>query len=96
MSAFDRSPQDPFDAAHHASIFVGRQGKGITGAGGATGPANAVNIGLGGVRDIIVDHMGYLGNIDAAGSDIGRHQDMESAVPEAIQGRLAPVLGPEN
>ena len=93
MSALYRTTQQPFNATHHASIIVGRQGKGVAGASGATGPADAVNIGLGSVRDIIVDHMGYLGNIDTAGSDISGYQDMEGAVPETIQSCLAPVLG---
>jgi len=44
MSALYRTTQQPFNATHHASIIVGRQGKGVAGASGATGPADAVKV----------------------------------------------------
>ena len=31
-------------------------------------------------------------DVDAAGGDVGRHQDLEPAGPEAFEGRLTPVL----
>lgn len=93
MAALQRGAQDAFDAAHHAAIFVSRQGKGVARAGGPAGATDAVDIGIGRVRDVIVDDMGYLGDVDAAGRYVGGHQDLVGAVPEAVQGGLAPVLG---
>src|SRR3954453_23019130 len=39
------------------------------------GPANPVDIGLWYVRHVVLHHMRHAIDIDAAGRDIGRHQD---------------------
>jgi len=37
-------------------------------------PANPVNVILGILRQVEVDHMCHIGNMQAAGGDIGRHE----------------------
>ena len=58
-------------ARDHGLVVSGRQGEGIAIAGGATGPADSMNIGIGGVRDVVVDHVGNPGHIDSPCRNVG-------------------------
>ena len=56
---------------------------------GPRGAANAVHIGLGHLRQIMLDHMGHAIHINAARRDIGRHQNGRRAALELVQRPLA-------
>ena len=49
--------QNLLDGTDHGLIVSSRQGEGIAIAGGATGPADTMNIGIGGVGDVVVDRL---------------------------------------
>ena len=84
--------QNLLDCTDHGLVVSGRQGEGIAIAGGATGPADTMNIGIGGVRDVIVDHVGNPGHIDSPCGDVGGYENLKGAVAKAVQGSLASFL----
>ena len=49
------------------------EGEGLAGATGPAGPADAVDVGLGVLRQVVVDDVGDVLDVDAAGGDVGRH-----------------------
>jgi hypothetical protein len=71
---------------------MGDKGEGHPGSGGTTGAANAMHIGVHGLRHIVVNDVRSMPHIETAGREVGRHQDRERATPEAIEGCLAPGL----
>jgi hypothetical protein len=79
--------------AHHDRILASHQGKSVTATGGATGTSDTVDIGLGSVGYVIVNHVGYLGDVYTSRSNISGNQDLKGAVAESVQGSLAAVLG---
>ena len=85
--------QHLFDGTDHGLVVSGRQSEGIAIAGGATGPPDTMDIGIGGVRDVVVDHVGNPGHIDSPCGDVGGHENLKGAVAKAVQGSLASFLG---
>ena len=59
------------------------------GGAGAAGAADAVDVGLLIVGGRVVDHVGDAGDVDAAGGDVGGHQDLDLAVTELLHHPLA-------
>ena len=58
----------------------------------SSGTTNAVDIALRDIRQFKIDHMRNARHINAARSDIGRHQDLDIAGFEAVQRLLALIL----
>src|SRR5699024_62836 len=56
-----------------------------TGAPRSAGAADAVDVGLLVLRALVVDHVGHIVDVDAAGGHIGGHQHVDGALPEAGQ-----------
>ena len=54
--------------------------------------ANAMNIDLGHVREVVIDDMTDVGDIDAATGDICGDENLEGAVAEAAKGALTCAL----
>ena len=81
---FDPGAKDAFNGVDHVGIVITDQGEGVTAAGGATGTANPMDIGLGGVGDVVIDDVGNLVDIDAAGGDVGGDKYLVGAIPEAV------------
>src|SRR6185295_3607889 len=85
--ALDRRELRPFVVADESERFAHRSGPGR--------PADAMDVILGDVRDVQVDHVGQQFDVDAAGSDVGRDQHAIFPFLEAGEGerplRLAPV-----
>ena len=52
-----------------------------------------MGVGIRRIGDVVVDHMGDAGHVDAPGRDVRRHQDLVRPVAEAVEGILALVLG---
>ena len=73
--------------------FIGRhQRNGVAGFPGATGTTDAVDVIFRHVGQIEIHYLGQLGNIQAAGGDVGGHQDGHLAVLEFAQGLGAGAL----
>lgn len=73
-----------------SSFFVRRhQRDRLAAASGAAGTADAVDVVFLDVGQLVVDHMGQLVDIQAAGGDVGRHQDAHVVGLEVGQ-RLGP------
>ena len=53
---------------------------------GAAGAADAVNEVLGHLRQVVVDDVGDVVDVQAARSDVGRHQHLEAAFLKSAQG----------
>ena len=72
-----------------ASIPGVDEGDRDPGAPGAAGAADAVHVGLLVVGTLVVDDVGDVVDVDAAGGDVGGHQDVGVAGPERFQRLLA-------
>jgi hypothetical protein len=79
-----------FDGMQLRALFRCGETRGVPGCSGARGAADAMHIVLGRVREIVVDHSLDAADVDAAGRDVGRHQDAVTAATESLQ-RLAPL-----
>src|SRR5579862_8315116 len=64
-----------------------------SGATGAAGPPDAVNVVVVAPRRIEVDHVRDLIDVEPAGGDVGRYQRRDAARLELREGALALVLG---
>ena len=56
---------------------------------GPAGAADPVDIGLGHLGQVVVEHVGQLLDVQAPGGDVGGHQHPDRAVLEVGQGRPA-------
>lgn len=63
-----------------------------TGVSSTTGTTDTVNIVVNVGWQIIVDHMGDIGNVESTGSNSGSHQDGAAAVTEVLKGTLTLTL----
>jgi hypothetical protein len=58
-------------------------------AAGAAGTADTVGIAFRIVRHVVVDHVADALHVQATGGHVGRHQDIDLAVLELLDGALA-------
>ena len=84
--------EDTLDAVHHGLVFPGNQREGIAGLLRPAGAADPVRVGIRAIGHVVVDDVGYSGDIDAAGGNVGRYEDPIRAVTESVECGLAPVL----
>ena len=61
-------------------------------ATGATHTADAVHVGLGGARHVVVDDVRELVDVEAAGGDVGRHEQLGGAGAEPAHDPVALLL----
>ena len=87
------SPEDTLEAANHVLIFRGNQRKGITGFGISAGTSDPVRIGIDGIRHVVINNMGDLGDVDPPGGNVSGHQYLEGAVAEPVHDGLSLALG---
>ena len=59
------------------------------GSAGTTGAADAMHVGLGVVRDVVVQHVRDALDVEPAGGDVGGDEDVELSVLEGGDGALA-------
>jgi len=52
-----------------------------------------VDVGLGDVRQVVIDHDRQFLNVDAAGGDVRRHKNVRVATFEIVQRSLPRALG---
>lgn len=86
--AFDET----FEIGERTVLAFGDEGDGIAFSLGATGAANAVDIVLVLVGEVVVDDVGDAGDIDSTGGDIGADKNAQFALFKLIEGALALVL----
>lgn len=98
LKAFDGETLDG-EAELSLDVFDGEQvvfryeGIGAAFSFRSSGSADAMGVGLDGVRYVIVDNMRDLVDINSAGDDIRCHQDVESAVAKALHRPVTGTLG---
>ena len=66
-----------FDRRQHAPLAGRDKQDRLTFAAGAAGAADAVDIGLGVVGDVVIDHVADPLHVQPARRDIGRYQDVQ-------------------
>ncbi len=81
IEAFDLLPLDAhadkaLDAARVTPGFLGHEGEGVAGFLRAAGAADAVDVVLGIFRDIEIDHVRHVGDIEAASGDVRGDQHL--------------------
>src|SRR5215208_2088191 len=79
VSRRNRNPDQPFDVAQEWCLLARAEGDGNAVGAGTRSAADAMHIALRDIGQIIVDHVADAVDVDAAGSDIGRHQGTDTA-----------------
>src|SRR5690606_7850653 len=80
---------DEHPARHVVPVDERHRGARVAGAGGAPDP---VQVGLLVLGALVVDDVGDVVDVDAAGGDVGRHEHVDLAVAEGPQRLLARAL----
>ncbi len=88
LAPFQCLPHQAFDGADHFQVIFGDEGDRHTQAFHAPGATGAVGVSFGGIRDVIIDDVRDLRDVDAAGGDIGRHQALSLITHYLIQQQL--------
>ena len=65
---------------------------GMTASAGPRGAADAMNVILGILRQVVVDHMAHAGDMQTTGSDVGRDQYLPAPFLEGFEQLLALFL----
>ena len=89
----DRRVGHALDGAQHAALARGDKQDRLAGTACAAGAADAVHVRLGVVRDVVVEHVRDALDVQAAGRDVGGHEDVQAAVAQLVHGALALLLG---
>jgi len=83
--AFHLLLDEAFDGLCVFEFLAGNDGEGIAFLIGSTGASDAVDVILGIFRYSVIDDVGDVGDIEAAGGDICGDNDIEGAVAEAAE-----------
>ena len=83
----------PLDLLEQEALTRGHEEHGVALTAGAAGAADAVHVGLGVLRDVVVDHVRDALDVQAAGGDVGGHEDVHAAGLQVLDGLLALLLG---
>ena len=83
---------DALDDAQHVPLARAHEQDRVAAAAGAAGAADAMDVGLGVVRNVVVDDVRDALDVEAARGDVGRDQDVDLAVLEPRDGLLALAL----
>src|SRR6185312_4723647 len=86
-------PDEPLDVADAPGVLHRDEGDGVADRLGPARAPDAVHVILGILRDVVIDHVGHAGDVDAAGGDVGRDHHLVAALLEAIEGFQPLVLG---
>ena len=80
-----RFPHDSLKCPNHVVVFRCDQCESVAGAFRAPGAPDAVDVGVGGIGHVEVDHVRDALHIQAARGDVGGDHDLVSAVLEALE-----------
>src|SRR5438105_6349955 len=88
--AWDRNPRNlltnrALDSAYHRDLVGGHECVSITSGGRAPSPPDSVDVILGLLRNVVVDDVGDARDVEAALSDVGRHEDANLTGLEIIE-----------
>ena len=92
-ATLDRRAQRAFDRADIALLFLRDEGVRVAGLCRAAGAADAVDVDVGGHREVKVDDVRDARHVDAAGGDVGRDEHLDAARAESVERGLALLLG---
>ena len=79
--------EQPFDRLDRFDIFRRDQGCGEAFAAGAAGAPDAVDIVLGMDRNVVVEDVADVGDVEPAGGDVARGEKGDRAVAEGVERR---------
>ena len=88
----DLQPDRPLDRPEERNLVGRAEGDGDTRRPGARGAADAVDVALRDVGQVVVDDVADAVDVDAAGRDVGRDQSADPAALEAGERPLALAL----
>ena len=91
-SSGDRPGKELGDLAPLRPVLWRKQAQGLSVGARTRGPADAMDVILRHHRQVIIDDVRDMGNIDAARGDVGGHQDPEMSVAKAVDGVIALLL----
>ena len=80
---------EALDLRHHPPLARGDEEHGDPGAPGPAGAADAVDVGLDVVGDVVVDDVADPLDVQPAGGDVGRHHDLHLPRAQAADHALA-------
>ena len=81
-----------FDGPQHPHLARRDEQNGIARTAGATGAADAMDIGFGVVGDVVIDDVADARHVEPARRHVGGDDDIEAVVPELFDGALAQHL----
>ena len=76
----------------HATLTRGDEEDGLARAAGTTGTADAVDVGLRVIRNVVVDDVRDAVDVQATGRDVCRNEDVQAAILELVDGALTLLL----
>src|SRR5688572_7420442 len=85
--------RQPLDTHEEATLLGVAERNGGAALARAARAADAMHVGLGDVRQLEVDDVADVVDVDAARGNVGRDQHLDLATLEAVQGARARVLG---
>ncbi len=86
LHLLDVLPGGPLDGPQQVPLARRDEQDRLPAAPGPAGAADAVHVGLGVVRDVVIEHVRDALDVEPAGGDVGGHQDVDLAVPEVADG----------
>ena len=88
----DRLAGGTLDGAQHADFTRGNKEDGVAGTAGAAGAADAVHVGFGIVRNVVVNNVADTRHVDAAGGNVGGDDDVQRAGFQLFDDAFAHLL----
>ena len=73
------------DLRQAEDVFFAGERDGVARGAGARGAADAMHVVLGILRQVVVEHVRDLGDVQAAGGDVGRHQHRQVSLGEVCE-----------
>ena len=89
----DAGADDALDLAQPAHLARRDERDCLTGAPGAAGAPDAMDVGLGALRNVVVDDVRDIGDIEPARRDVGSDEDIGLTAAEAAHDAIALRLG---
>jgi len=80
------------DARDLLALGRGHKGDRATGASDATGAADPVHVGIGGIGDVVVDDVGDVLDVQPPGGDVGGDQQTDAVLLEGDHHAVALAL----